>query len=45
MTAESRPPLADAHVHYFGQLVAMVVAQTPEQATEAATWIQVAYER
>ncbi len=40
---ERRPPLGDLNVHYFGQHLAMVVAETPEQATCAASLIQFRY--
>lgn len=45
MTPERRPPLEDARIHRYGQYVAMVVADTPEQARYAASLVQVAYER
>jgi xanthine dehydrogenase YagR molybdenum-binding subunit len=43
--AETRPPLADDRIHYFGQYVAMVVAETPEQAQWAASLVRVDYQR
>jgi xanthine dehydrogenase YagR molybdenum-binding subunit len=44
-TPESRPPLDDDRIHYFGQYVAMVVAETLEQARHAASLVRVEYER
>ncbi|MCI0573765.1 MAG: xanthine dehydrogenase family protein molybdopterin-binding subunit [Myxococcaceae bacterium] len=41
--SEPRPPLEDARVHYFGQLVAMVVAGTLEEAAHAARLVKVEY--
>jgi len=38
------PPLQDARVHHYGQYVAMVVAETPEQATAAASQIRATYQ-
>ena len=43
-TSESRPPLTDTEVTYFGQYVALVVAETLEQATAAAHTVKVAYD-
>lgn len=43
-TSESRPPLEDDIVRYWGQYVAMVVAETLEQAQTAANAIKVDYE-
>jgi len=40
---ESRPPLEDDEVRYYGQYVALVVADTFEQATAAARAVQVRY--
>ncbi len=40
---EERPPLADNEVHYAGQYVALVVAQTIEQARYAASLVRVTY--
>lgn len=37
-------PLQDDRVHYAGQPVALVVAETPEQAAAAAALLQVSYE-
>jgi xanthine dehydrogenase YagR molybdenum-binding subunit len=42
--AESRPPLAGTSIRYFGQYVAMVVAETLEQARHAASLVGVEYE-
>ena len=41
--AESRPPLADTCMSYCGQYVAMVVAETLEQARHAASLVRVEY--
>lgn len=41
---ESRPPLEDNNVHYYGQFVALVVANTFEQARDAASHVKVSYE-
>ncbi len=41
---ESRPPFADDTVRYYGQYVAMVVAETLEQAQAAAATIRVQYQ-
>jgi xanthine dehydrogenase YagR molybdenum-binding subunit len=40
---EKRPPLADDIVRYYGQYVALVVAETFEQASEAAACVRVTY--
>lgn len=40
---EKRPPLADNEINYFGQYVAVVVADTFEQATSAADAVEVRY--
>ncbi len=40
---EHRPPLADDTIRYWGQYVALVVADTFEQATAAARRVQVDY--
>jgi xanthine dehydrogenase YagR molybdenum-binding subunit len=40
-----KPQLAEARVHYFGEPVALVVADTFEQATAAARLVKVSYER
>ncbi len=41
---EDMPPLQDDQVHYAGQVVAMVVAETPEAAAHAASLVRVSYE-
>lgn len=41
---EPRYPLADAEIHYGGQIIGLVVADTPERARHAATLVQVEYE-
>jgi len=43
-TSESRPPFEDLEVRYWGQYVALVLAETYEQALEAAAAVKVAYE-
>ena len=43
-TSESRPPLEDTTVRYWGQYVALVVAETLEQAQTAAAAIKVEYD-
>ena len=40
---ERRPPLDDTQVRYYGQYVAMVVADTFEHATAAAAKVKVSY--
>ncbi len=40
---EERPPLADNEIHYAGQYVALVVAQTVAQARYAASLVRVSY--
>lgn len=40
---ERRPPLDDDAIHYYGQYVALVVADTFEQATAAAAKVKVSY--
>ena len=42
-TAEERPPLSDDRILHNGQFVAMVVAETPEQARYAASLIKTEY--
>ncbi len=42
--AESRPPFDDDQIFYFGQYVAVAVAETLEQATAAAEAIRVEYD-
>jgi len=44
-TDERRPPLEDNTVRYYGQYVALVVADTFEQATAAAAAVKVDYRR
>ena len=41
---ESRPPFEDDNVYYYGQYVALVVANTFEQAQDAAYHVRVVYE-
>jgi xanthine dehydrogenase YagR molybdenum-binding subunit len=41
---ESRPPFEDENIYYFGQYVALVVADTFEQAQDAAAHVKVAYQ-
>lgn len=41
---ESRPPFEDENIYYFGQYVALVVADTFEQAQDAAAHVKVIYE-
>jgi xanthine dehydrogenase YagR molybdenum-binding subunit len=41
--SESRPPLSDDTVYYWGQYVALVVAETFEQANAAASAVRVSY--
>ena len=45
MTGESRLPLSDPAVHYAGQYVAAVVADSPERARAAAALVRVAYDQ
>ncbi|MBP2325280.1 xanthine dehydrogenase YagR molybdenum-binding subunit [Kibdelosporangium banguiense] len=40
---ETRPPLQDMEVRYYGQLIALVVAETFEQARDAASLIKTTY--
>lgn len=42
--SESRPPFDDDKIAYWGQYVAVVVAETLEQATEGARAVRVEYE-
>ncbi|HET7103675.1 MAG TPA: xanthine dehydrogenase family protein molybdopterin-binding subunit [Terracidiphilus sp.] len=42
--SEARPPFADNQIGYWGQYVAMVVAETLEQATAAAGAVRVEYD-
>ncbi|MCU1297665.1 MAG: oxidoreductase [Acidobacteriaceae bacterium] len=41
---ESRPPFEDDRVYYYGQFVALVIAETFEQALDAASHVRVDYE-
>jgi xanthine dehydrogenase YagR molybdenum-binding subunit len=41
---ESRPPFEDENVYYYGQYVALVVADTFEQAQDAAFHVKVSYQ-
>ena len=41
---ETRPPFEDEKVYYFGQYVALVLAETFEQGLAAATKVQIDYE-
>src|SRR5476651_314399 len=43
MRSEERFPLNDDEVHYAGQYVALVVAETIEQARHAASLVRVSY--
>jgi xanthine dehydrogenase YagR molybdenum-binding subunit len=43
-TSEARPPLEDKTIRYWGQYVALVVAETYEQALAGAAAVQVAYD-
>jgi len=42
--SESRPPFEDDKIYYWGQFVAVVVAETLEQAKAAARAVKVVYE-
>ncbi|MGB6689974.1 MAG: xanthine dehydrogenase family protein molybdopterin-binding subunit [Terracidiphilus sp.] len=42
--SESRPPFEDNNIYYWGQYVALAVAETLEQATAAADAIRIDYE-
>lgn len=42
--SESRPPFEDDRVYYYGQFVALVVANTFEQAQDAASHVRVEYQ-
>ncbi len=44
LAAAPPPPLQDDRIHYNGQHVALVVAETLEQATFAATLVSIDYE-
>ncbi|MFD3524223.1 xanthine dehydrogenase family protein molybdopterin-binding subunit [Streptomyces sp. NPDC058653] len=39
------PPMQDSRIRHYGQHVALVVAESPEQATAAARLVSVEYER
>jgi xanthine dehydrogenase YagR molybdenum-binding subunit len=41
---ESRPPFEDENIYYYGQFVALIVANTFEQAQDAAAHVRVQYE-
>src|SRR5919201_2163936 len=41
---ESRPPFEDENVYYYGQFVALVIAETFEQAQDAAAHMHVEYD-
>ncbi len=41
---ESRPPFDDENIYYYGQFVALVVAETFEQAQDAAAHVRVNYD-
>ena len=41
---ESRPPFEDENVYYYGQFVALVIANTFEQAQDAASHVYVEYD-
>ena len=41
---ESRPPFEDENVYYYGQYVALVIANTFEQAQDAAHHVRVEYD-
>jgi xanthine dehydrogenase YagR molybdenum-binding subunit len=43
-TSESRPPLQDDTVYYYGQFVALVVAKTFQQAQDAASQVKISYQ-
>src|SRR5579863_2040851 len=43
-TNEARPPFEDDNIYYWGQFVAVVVAETVEQARAAAAVVHVDYE-
>ncbi len=42
--SEARPPFEDDRIYYWGQFVALVVAETLEQARAAAEAVRVAYD-
>src|SRR5438067_5139640 len=41
---ESRPPFEDENIYYYGQFVALVIANTFEQAQDAAAHVHVEYD-
>ena len=41
---ESRPPFEDENIYYYGQFVALVIANTFEQAQDAASHVDVEYD-
>lgn len=41
---ESRPPFEDENIYYYGQYVALVIADTFEQAQDAASHVRVEYD-
>src|ERR1700684_183084 len=41
---ESRPPFEDENIYYYGQFVALVVADTFQQAQDAAAHVRVEYD-
>jgi xanthine dehydrogenase YagR molybdenum-binding subunit len=41
---ESRPPFEDENIYYYGQFVALVVAETFEQAQDGASHVRVQYD-
>jgi xanthine dehydrogenase YagR molybdenum-binding subunit len=43
-TSEARPPFEDNNIYYWGQFIALVVAETVEQARAAAETIRVEYD-
>jgi xanthine dehydrogenase YagR molybdenum-binding subunit len=43
-TSEARPPLIDTTINYWGQYVALVIAETLEQATDGAAAVRVEYD-
>ena len=43
--SEARPPFEDDKIYYWGQFVALVIAQTVEQARAAAETIRVEYDK
>jgi len=43
-TSEARPPFEDEKIYYWGQYIAVVVAETLEQARAAASAVRVDYE-